>query len=253
MTDKLKKYLSENQDGLNPEKPGGEVWQQICKRTRKSRGKLIFMIAAKKIAVACIIILAVAGTYLLFDSRSRNMEINKPVVKHKAVSDTQQVTSLIAKENIKWTPEMVTKNDSVVNPGLASTLKHKKPVPPRNVKGNHPQFIFVSGEQLGDHYLGSFTRLIEQEKTAISTTLVYGVTSDYFDSFIKDYRLLEADEARIEKKIMQSNGRLEALDDMIFNFQRRIDLLKRLRTEIDKVNNKNKDRQDVQTDYVRII
>ncbi|MCW3119861.1 MAG: hypothetical protein JWM28_3943 [Chitinophagaceae bacterium] len=253
MTDKVRKYLSENYDQLSPEGPDEKVWRNISKLIPERRGKLFF-IGLKKLAVACVIILIAISAYFFAGSRRKQINETTSTNSEKSEKSKEQMIPLIVKENKKEKiepPEIKKSLAAVIKKKQYKIISPDKRPPQRSVN--------VPIEQLAFQYESSLTRVIEDQKTTISTTPVYGVTQDYFDLFIKEYRSLELNENRIrEKKRLstESVDALDKLDEMILNFQKKIRLLKRLRAEIEKVNKANKPKQanqDVQINYVRII
>ncbi|MDB5210217.1 MAG: hypothetical protein JWQ30_1044 [Sediminibacterium sp.] len=238
MTDQIRKYLLENYDQLSPEGPDEKVWQNISGAIFKRRGK-IFFIGLKKLAAACAIILIGTGVYFLAGTfRKQPNGTTVPLI-----------VKLDRKER---------KGPTEIKKGLAAITKKRQYKIP-NGKRTPQRTVNAPIEQLTFQYESSLTRVIENQKTIISTTPVYGVTPDYFDLFIKEYRSLELNENSIREKkrlSVDNADALDILDEMILNFQKKIGLLKRLRAEIGKVNKANKLKQadqDAQINYVRII
>jgi len=253
MTDKIRKYLSENYDQLSPEGPDEKVWLNINRLVPKRRGK-IFFTGLKKLAAACVIILIGISVYFFAETHRKQVNKAASVNSKKSKKDIEQIIPLIVNEDKK---ERIGPPD--IKKDLAAIIKKRQYKIISPDKRTPQRLVNVPIEQLAFQYESSLTRIIENQKTIVSTTPVYGVTQDYFDLFIKDYHSLELNENRIREKKRLSADSVDALDtlnEMILNFQKKIELLKRLRAEIEKVNKANKPKQanqDVQINYVRII
>ena len=254
MSDGFKDYLTENADRLSPEEPGEHVWVQIQKR-RAKKSWFVVPLLVKRIAAACILPFICLAVYKLLLTENVHRETGNPVTAGNAKSDTSQkflpthktdqqklreTTTVQKRQPIKETASQKIKLAQKNNQQVAQSQAQQK-------------FVYMPGEELALHYQDQFGRMIENEKTKISTTPVYGVTQAYFEIYLTDYQLMERDEERIKNKIKLTGGSLEALDEMIINFQRRIDLLKRLRAEIERKNLVNANRKDLPTNYIRIL
>ncbi|MEO8172500.1 MAG: hypothetical protein ABI581_05440, partial [Sediminibacterium sp.] len=238
MTDLTRKYLTENYDLLSPEGPGENVWRNISRGVPEKKGK-IFFIGLKKLAAACAIIVIGISAYFFSASDRKQIKDKTSVGLIKSTKDKESVIPLIKKEYIERAgPSEMKESLAITNKKGQSKISADKPTPSIPVN--------MRIEQLAFQYESSMTRIIENQKTIISTTPVYGVPQDYFDRFIKDYYSLKLNENQIREKKRQSLdsvNALDILDEMIGSFQKKIALLKRLRTEIEKVNKANKQRQ----------
>ena len=85
--------------------------------------------------------------------------------------------------------------------------------------------------------------MVKLQLKNIRSTPVYGETADYFNVFKQTLKQIDTDEANIKNNI-KTNGLNDVLLEQLINvYQEKINVLKNLQQEMNKINNKVKDNQ----------
>lgn len=236
--DNFKKYLLENKSMLDVEEPPEHAWGDIKNRIAGSKKKTVIIRLLKWSAAASIIILAGIGLYTLTGTDEKPTERS---VASETVP-THDSTKTVAINN---------RTDTISQAATVLPKKIKKRAKPKIHTHHEMNSVAASGNLL-DRSLNSFMVAIENQKTIISSTPVFGVEQEHFKEFVLQYKSLDETEQKIKDKIKVSGVNNEILDEMINTLKKRIEILIQLKAEIDKINNMNRDKGTGKT-YVNII
>jgi hypothetical protein len=86
----------------------------------------------------------------------------------------------------------------------------------------------------------SFTQVINLQKARISTTPLYAESPVYFSEFHHQLQQMEKDEAQIKSYIQKNGMSDELLEQLINVYQQKLNMLKLLQTEMQKLNSRFK-------------
>jgi hypothetical protein len=86
----------------------------------------------------------------------------------------------------------------------------------------------------------SFTQVINLQKARISTTPLYAESPVYFSEFHNQLQQIEKDEAQIKSYIQKNGMSDELLEQLINVYQQKLNMLKLLQTEMQKLNSRFK-------------
>jgi len=225
--DNFKKYLRENQEKMDVDTPGDAVWQQI-QQHRTKKIPVVKMIVAFA-AAACVLAFIIAGFY------GKNEQPTHENLANAETIDSPKMTAVIPQDTILPQPDLAT-NTAPAPPvkNKPVTIKTKQPVPEKKVSR---EMAIIS------HLEGSYTAMADLQLQKIRHTAVFAEDASYFSAFKTQLKQMEKDEADI-KNFIKKNGLTDVLLDQLINVsQQKLNLLKTLQTEINKMNNQVKQNQ----------
>jgi hypothetical protein len=220
--DELKKYIRSQKDPLESEVPSERVWSGI-------RGS--FDTPVKKMPLrqwtiaASIIFLAGVGLFIL----RKPIQTSNPIVKSAIKEINPQVVedkvtkSLIASGN-------KIEIDKPLNFPAAAPITTIHTVKEMNAED---QSKLISME-------ASFTQVINMQKARISTTPLYAESPTYFSDFHIQLHQMEKDESQIKSYIQKNGMSDELLEQLINVYQQKLNMLKQLQIEMQKLNSRFK-------------
>jgi hypothetical protein len=228
--DELKSYLQKHKEALNQDEPNPALLQKILLEAQAEKKAVVLPIMCW-VAAACILVLAGAGVWYLFNHTPKN-------------SEAAVTANLNAKPATK--PEPLPKQNVVEEKG---SIEVEKKIPPV-VKTNRTKPN--SDAAINKAYLAelhtiesSFTQVINLQKQKINSTPMVAVTPDYFNDFKNQLQQMEKDEKNIKTDI-RKNGINDALvDQLIKIYQQKLNVLKQLQLEMNKTNNRFKQNSSV--------
>ena len=210
--DELKNYLKQHEVELQVEVPDERrIWERIeWHSQKKTLSKRVIILTMRFAAAACIILLIGLGVWQFIKEDKKQVK-QKEVVKNRI-------------------PVI---KDSVANPEqpvVATQVKIKrkpalKPQP-------------VEEQQIGDGY----TQLIDYQLKRLRSTPVYAESLEYFSGFKGQLKQMDRDEALLRKDIRIYGFNDQLLEQLINIYQQKLNLLKSLQNEINKMNNKVKEK-----------
>ena len=225
--DELKKYLQSQQQDLEREAPSERVWAGVSNSLEtpvKSMPLRNWSIAAS--------VIVLVGLGILIINKS-----NKP--------ETPIVKSTIEKIN----PPVIEQIDSSIKE-VAKQIPHSNNLvsnKERNYPSAAPITTFHSVQELNDEDQkklslteASFTQVINLQKARISTTPIFAESSNYFKDFHIQLTQIEKDEKQIKHYIQKNGMSDELLDQLINVYQQKLNMLKLLQTEVQKLNSRYK-------------
>ena len=229
--DEFKKYLQENKSEMDFDTPSSQLLQRIQTQTApKKKGKL-YPLLLRITAAACILALITVGIKWMLDKKQTKVEIagTPPVPK---------TPDIVTNSSDSSTPKDTAATNEADNIAVVDPEKKQS-----GKKASVPYQLMQSFEH-------NYTQLVKLQLKSIRSTPVYGETQDFFSGFKQTLQQIDADEAVIKHNI-KTNGLDDILLEQLINvYQQKINVLKNLQQEINKINNKVKDNQQP-TDTLR--
>jgi hypothetical protein len=82
--------------------------------------------------------------------------------------------------------------------------------------------------------------MISMQKNKINTTPIYAEGADYFNEFKVQMGQMDTDEKQVRKDIKANGLKDDMIGQLINIYQKKLDLLKQLQLEMNKLNNRFK-------------
>jgi hypothetical protein len=228
--DDFKKYLQQHSNDLDVDLPREKVWSGISQELNTAK-PLAALVYIKWAAAACVIALAGFGGYIL---------LNKPVTSYQlpVVSNKVQITN--SKQKLQEDPTRLQPSSAEQ---LVANNKHVKPTNSPIHKINQ---LATSNQQpvtnttALEQVENSFTQVINLQKAKVNTTPLIAENPGYFNDFTIEMKRMERDEQSIKRDIRKNGLTDELLDQLIYVYQQKLNVLKQLQYEIHKTNNRFK-------------
>jgi hypothetical protein len=224
--DELKKYFHQYRDELDTDVPGEDNWQQIRRQLHpvvpvKSLRLFKWMVAAS------LVILAGSVVYLLTNNKKQSPVITNTDTAHRHQAHPEIVHPKTPVEKI------------IIAEKQQPVIAQQKTTP---VKGTRRKRISVKKMPIPvygfEDIEASYTSMVNQQLERVRTQPIYAEDAEYFHSFKKQFTELAKDEEQLKQRIRQTGMADEYVDELINIYQEKIGVLKRLRFEINKMNNR---------------
>ena len=227
--DELKKYLQDNRDTLDADTPRPKVWEAIQAEVKPAGKVLTMTTIIKWAAAACVVVLAGIGirTFMQNDTPTETVAISSP----KAIPPAVKIDT---PDNTAPEQEPVV-NNAPAEPVYAATKK-----PAYTNKQANNAATTADPSQVLDQLASSFVQVINLQRNRISTTPLFAETPAYFDDFTKQLSQMDKDEKQIRTDIRKQGLQPEMIDQLINVYQQKLDVLKQLQLEMNKLNNRYK-------------
>ncbi|MFT3980847.1 MAG: hypothetical protein QM687_10290 [Ferruginibacter sp.] len=218
--DNLKKYIQQHEQEMDFDAPAPEVWNRIEKAaSKKTTGKVITIPLRFAAAAAAVLFVVTLSVQLL-----RKPE--QPSKEETAVKPALPVPEkTIAPEN----PPAVTIPAPETTPAKNLTAKIEKSIPPAAKKADRRYAMMKSFKE-------NYGQLVSYQLAAIRSTPVYAEDPAYFNDFKMRLQQMDADEINIRRTIRQQGMSNQLLEQLINVYQQKLDVLKSLQAEINKMN-----------------
>lgn len=230
--DDLKRYLEQHRSQLDTEEPGEMLWQNVRQRLHPKKAKTI-PLYIKWVAAACILLIAGIAIYLLLQDKPGG-KTNIPVAKdHNHNNKHQPQQAEIVNPPVTVSPEKKEEEKAVV-----------KTNPP--VKKKDPQQRSVVKKKIAPPVYGfeeveaSYASMLDIQLERLRRQPIYAEDAGYFHSFKKQFSDLGNEEEQVKRRIKDNGMRDEYFDDLITIYQEKINVLKQLQFEINRMNNRVK-------------
>lgn len=215
--DKLKQYLQENSSGLDVNQPGDELWSRIQEAGSPAQpAKEVVMHPAPKkrlwtfAAAALVMVLLFAGwKWIAPPTGTESTALaSLPVpVEHNRVND----------------PVIKTNDAPLVTTAPVQHVAQAKMVDPYELLGS---------------YSSNYRQLVKLQLRSIRRTAVLAEDPAYFDDFKRTLVQMDRDEKNIRSVIRKQGFSEDLLEQLISIYQQKLDVLKTLQSEINKLNNR---------------
>lgn len=235
--DNLRNFLEAHRDEMDVESPSSEVWQRLNKPAKKAP-----VVSMKKIlhAAAAACVLVVAGW--LFITQGKKEALSGEMAVASAVN-IQLSEGLTGAQPV---PDNTT-NASLTGTTIQQSLKKVKPT-----KANTAPIVENEIQMVVKNIDENFNKILNAQLKNISQTPIYGEAKEMFDGFKNQYRKLEIEEKQLKTDITNFGMQEQLLQQLIFINQQKLDVLKSLQVEINKVNNNIPSQQKNKQQYFKM-
>lgn len=223
--DDLKKYLQQHKDEMDADVPPNDLLHRIQLQTVPEKKNKLYPVLVRIAAAACILAVVGLGIKWLLEKKGAKVDIVKSPISTPAQNAPAILPSNISPDTLK---KVIIANANQ----KTSVINTAKNIVPKKL--NEPYLLMQSFEY-------NYSQLVKLQLKNIRSTPVYGETSDYFNDFKQTLHQIDNDEATIKNNI-KTNGLNDVLLEQLINvYQQKINLLKNLQQEMNKINNKVKE------------
>ena len=236
--DKFKQYLQEHSRELDVEEPGQRVWMSIHDKQIASKPAFSMFTILRYAAAACIIALAGIGIWHLTGNQTKEVVA---IVK-------QKIDTLRGIQNIK------TEKDSLVAPLNMASANSDEHLKVNNHEGSEKLKATDSNNhksskgrerktlEMGElrYVENSFMQVINIEKQKLNNSPLYAESPAYFNDFKNRMMQMDNDEKMLRNDIRTKGPGSDMIDQLINIYQQKLNLLKQLQTEMNKMNSRYK-------------
>lgn len=215
--DEFKKYLKQQESDMNVDTPGDEVWQRIQTGTARKR----LPVFIKYAVAACLLVIAGATIFFLVRSKTAT-HIAPELVKNTDTTDRDS-SALVTKD-----PDTVTITNNNLSEQEKLAVLPKKKIRVENKSTTEPDEIAGIDK--------SYNTLIDYQMQRLRRTPVYAERPAYFAEFANQLKTMDRDEVNIRKDIKIYGLNDQLLEQLINVYQQKLNVLKSLRAEINKMN-----------------
>ncbi len=213
--DKLKRYLQQQNTEMDVDTPRDFVLQNVLKQSaKKQTNKGLFIKYAAAAAVLAILILSVKW---MMNSASTSVD-PAPLAELKIHKQARQDSAVNTIETTN------------LNSGDKPDQLKKHPV--NDQSSDAYQMIKALGR--------NYAEVVKLQLNSIRNTPLYAENPEYFDGFKTELGKMDALEIALRKSIKKNGPGDVQLEQLINVYQRKLDLLKSLRMEIGKMNERVK-------------
>jgi hypothetical protein len=233
--DKLKEYLLRHKADLDVDSPAGDAWGYIESKMSDGPDQIRLDIPSgiparsgslrrvvRFAAAACLIALAGTGLWLAIKDNRRPAETAKHTSETIIKDSGKEKTGInVPKE------EKAPANDLARNPAKPQPARHKARV--------------QKPREFSDEIAAidkSYSRVIHYELEKLRATPLYAENGSYFSFYVEQFKQMDRDEQQVRKDIRTYGLTNEFLEQLINVYQQKLNLLKSLQAEINKMNNK---------------
>lgn len=161
----------------------------------------------------------------------KNMHIDPVATTHKN-NPVQAISPVEVQQPIEEQDLRVVTSDDKQNPSVqhvARSVKHKA-LPP----ATDPDYSLVHNIE------SSFTQMINLQRNKLNSTPIYAESPAYFNDFKVQLKQMEKDEKQIKEDIAKNGINDELITQLINIYQQKLNMLKQLQIEMNKLNNRFK-------------
>ncbi|MBL0883349.1 MAG: hypothetical protein IBJ16_08415 [Chitinophagaceae bacterium] len=221
--DDFKKYLQQNRYALDVDEPSPAIWERI-ERQQPVKKTRVVVLMTRWVAAACILVLAGIGVWSIVNDTTTPKSSNLTVATKTITPVEQPVKTIPETESIITTKEL-----------SASIKKETKKKESTNTIAAKRQDLMIM-----NNIESSFKQVINLQRDKVSTTPMFGESSDYFTDFKIQIKQLEKDEKSIKAEIIKRGMSDQLLNQLINIYQIKLNTLKQLQLEMNKINNRIK-------------
>jgi len=234
--DKLKEYLLRHKTDLDVDSPASDAWEYLRPvRSGSSRRRVWYA------AAACVMALAGAGIWLVIRDNKPLPDTTK--IKRPAMTTAPATTA----------PAPVTTASAMTAPAATAPAPAKEKAADKDIAKNistpkragakvrtKKPAQFTSEIDAIDK---SYSHLIDYQLRKLRATPLYAENGSYFSFYVEQFRQMDQDEQEVRNDIKRYGLTNEFLEQLINVYQQKLNVLKNLQTEINKMNNKVRENQ----------
>jgi len=225
--DKLKKYLQEHQPEMDIDIPSGKVWQRIQATAAPVKKTPVLKLMVRYAAAACLLAATGIGIKYFFLN-------NEDMPQQGLVKKGTPVKNIPGSFDKPGMPADTNTAVAAIQPADKKITANKKQ-PDRANK--------IDPYQLMRSFENNYTQLVNLQLNSIRSTPVYAETQGFFSDFKASLKQMDADEILTRTAIRTSGLNEQLLQQLINIYQEKLNVLKSLQAEINKINNRVKQNQ----------
>ena len=234
--DKLKEYLLRHKADLDVDSPASDTWDHIgpnildepdhagfATKSRFSTWVVRYAVAA------CVIALAGAGFWLVIKNNKAPADTaknNSGILKREPPPGKEKIENTFRKE------EKTPGKDIVRNTSKPKQTRHK-------ARSQKPAELPDAIDIIDKSYSG----LIDYQLRKLRATPLYAENAGYFSFYVEQFKQMDRDEQAVRNDIKTYGLTNEILEQLINVYQQKLNVLKNLQTEVNKMNNKVMEKQ----------
>lgn len=242
--DEFKKYLFENRDELDTEKPPRpQVWMKVRRQTQTVKPPVIHM-AWKWSAAAAILIIAGISIYRYQqpatpgNPSALTEASTKPTVTTPGQQGQADSTTGTASGSMNETEPQVLPGNKTNEAALAALASPKNSRKEKKTATAQPASPVQSIED-------NYATIINYQLKKLENTPIYTESAGYFHVFKKQWLDLEREEKKAKQDIKLLGLHDQVVNKLIRLYQQKMWLLKELQSEINKMNVRAKQYPDL--------
>ncbi len=236
--DKFKQYLQEHSKELDIEEPGQKVWKNIRDKQVAAKPSVTIFSVLRYAAVACVIALAGIGIW------------------HLAANQTKEVVTIVKQkiDTLRDVQPVKSEKDTVIAPQQMASANSNESLKANNLEGDNKSKTtdlnnHKSGKErerktleMGElrYVENSFMQVINIEKQKINSSPLYAESPAYFNDFKNRMMQMDNDEKLLRNDIKTKGPSNDMIQQLINIYQQKLNLLKQLQTEMNKMNSRYK-------------
>lgn len=222
--DEFKKYLQQNRSSLDVEEPSPGIWDRIERQQPATKTKVVVMMT-RWVAAACVLVLAGIGVWSLVQDKS-NTELSNLTANVKTEQSIEQPATVVPENKTVAIPKEMTvaakKEAKIKNTPAVKTIPERQDlIAMKNIEN-------------------SFRQVINLQRDKVSSIPMFAESAEYFTDFKVQIKQLEKDEKSIKAEIVKRGMTDQLLNQLINIYQIKLNTLKQLQLEMNKINNRIK-------------
>lgn len=176
------------------------------------------------VAAACVLVLAGIGVWSIVNDTT-TPELSNLTANTKTMAPVEQPV------------EAVPENESIITTKELSTAVKKEPKKKGSlIKATPERQDLIAMNNIEN----SFRQVINLQRDRVSSTPMFAESADYFTDFTIQIKQLEKDEKSIKAEIVKRGMSDQLLNQLINIYQIKLNTLKQLQLEMNKINNRIK-------------
>lgn len=217
--DNFKKYLQQHTDEMDIDQPSAGVWNNIEKAGAPKKTGKLFNLSMRIAAAAAIVVAIAVGIKLSTQPKTIIPTTGNDISKAPGKTIADSARPALAATDFSSTV------DTAANP----VKKSRRP------KQADQRYAMM------ESFKQSYGQLVSYQVSSIRSTPVYAEDPAYFDDFKIRLRQMDTDEITIRNRIRRQGMSNNLLEQLINVYQQKLDVLKSLQTEINKMNERVKE------------
>jgi hypothetical protein len=212
--DELKKHIQLHRTELDTDVPAARDWSNA----EKKRKPVIRNLYRRWVAAASVV-LAIGALAYFFPAKNTEKSISTVHVLHRwdiTINKTEKNTPPVA--------VIVDKQKQSATSRATTAKKKKKQVPIYGFEGIE----------------ASYAAMLNMQRERLRMQPIYGENADYFDLFKNQFVTLNKEEERIKEQVKKTGLQDTHLDELISIYQEKVNVLKQLQFEINRINTRYK-------------
>jgi len=236
--DKLKEYLLSHQAELDVDPPANDSWENIASKLRPGPGFSRRVIGYA--AAACVIALAGAGLWMVIQVKKGSADVAKHVT-GEAEKGAANGVAHGPKAEVGQGPAKGVAEEAAgaVAQGPAKGVAEEAGGRRHKARARRPAEIPDEIEAIDK----SYSSLIDYQLRKLRATPLYAENGHYFSFYTEQFKQMDRDEQQVRNDIKTYGLTGEFLEQLINVYQQKLNVLKNLQTEINKMNNKVREKQ----------